>query len=119
MVEALLSNAAKHTPRGTHVTLSACVTHGRARIEVSDDGPGIPPEERSHIGDKFFRGGDVLTRDRGLGMGLALVKEVLAIQGSALNVETEPGVGSTFSFELEALSVEEAIQIEPASHPRS
>jgi signal transduction histidine kinase len=101
VVENLLSNAVKHTPEGTRVTLTATSRDGRATISVSDDGPGIPETELPHLGDRFFRGGDPATRHtRGTGLGLAFVREILRLHGTDLEIESEPGKGSRFWFEL-------------------
>lgn len=96
----LLSNAAKHTPEGTTVTVSGRATGQTVRIAVEDDGPGIAPDELIHIGERFFRGGDLNTRTRGLGLGLALVGEILELHGGSLAVDSQLGRGSRFSFEL-------------------
>jgi RNA polymerase sigma factor (sigma-70 family) len=101
VVENLLTNAAKYTPTGSRVRVSA-IGHGPdAVIAVTDDGPGIPPEETYHIGERFFRGGDPNTRaTRGTGLGLALVSEILDMHGTYLEVESELGIGSRFCFRL-------------------
>src|SRR6266540_2885983 len=77
VVENLLTNAAKYTPKGSRVRISA-IGHGPdAVIAVADDGPGIPPEDACHIGERFFRGGDPNTRaTRGTGLGLALASDL-------------------------------------------
>jgi signal transduction histidine kinase len=101
VVENLLSNAIKHTPEGTRVTLSARAENGRATISVSDEGPGIPASELPHLGTRFFRGGDSATRQtRGTGLGLAFAREILRLHGTDLEVTSEPGRGSQFSFKL-------------------
>jgi signal transduction histidine kinase len=101
VVENLLSNAVKHTPEGTSITLTAAAENGHATISVVDDGPGIPPWELPHLGDRFFRGGDASTRQtRGTGLGLAFVREILDLHGSELVIDSEPGRGSSFSFTL-------------------
>lgn len=100
VVENLLANAAKHTPPGTTVRLSVERVGEFAEVSVSDNGPGIPAEELAHVGDRFFRGGELNARTRGLGLGLALAKEILALHGTELGVQSEPGRGSTFSFRL-------------------
>jgi signal transduction histidine kinase len=101
VVENLLANAAKHTPPGTRVILSVRARRGDAVISVTDDGPGIPTEELKHIGDRFYRGSNTATyRIRGLGLGLALVSEVLELHGSELEVDSHVDQGSQFRFRL-------------------
>jgi RNA polymerase sigma factor (sigma-70 family) len=101
IVENLLSNAAKHTPAGTRVELSAGREGAEAIIAVRDDGPGIPPDELEHLGERFFRGGDTNTRStRGTGLGLALVSEILKLHGCDLEIQSERGLGSRFAFRL-------------------
>ena len=102
VVENLLSNAAKYTPPGSRILVSA--HEGGADdviVAVSDDGPGIPEKEIARIGERFFRGGDLNTRTtRGTGLGLAVVSEILELHGSRLEVESRVGAGSRFSFRL-------------------
>lgn len=101
VVENLLANAAKHTPPGTRVILSVRARSGDAVVSITDDGPGIPPGELKRVGDRFYRGMNTTTyRIRGLGLGLALVSEILDIHGSRLEVESEVGRGSRFRFRL-------------------
>lgn len=101
VVENLLTNAAKYTSPGSNVRVSAIGEGRDTVVAVEDDGPGIPPDELSHIGERFFRGGDPNTRStRGTGLGLALVSEILDLHGTYLEVESKPGTGSRFSFQL-------------------
>jgi RNA polymerase sigma factor (sigma-70 family) len=101
IVENLLSNAAKHTPAGSRIELTARRDGDQAVVQVSDDGPGIPADELKHLGERFFRGGDPNTRNtRGTGLGLALVREILALHDGRLEVESTVGVGSRFTFRL-------------------
>jgi K+-sensing histidine kinase KdpD len=100
VIENLLSNAAKHTPVGTQVLISARSEDGFAVVAVQDDGPGIPEEEVFHLGERFYRGGDLNARTKGLGLGLALSGEILELHASALEIETHLGMGSTFAFRL-------------------
>jgi RNA polymerase sigma factor (sigma-70 family) len=101
VVENLVANAAKYTPTGSHVRMSAIGDGPNAVVEVEDNGPGIPADEVAHIGERFFRGGDPNTRStRGTGLGLALVSEILDLHGAYLEVESEVGVGSRFRFRL-------------------
>jgi RNA polymerase sigma factor (sigma-70 family) len=101
VIENLLTNATKYTPGGSHIRVSAVGDGREVVIAVQDDGPGIPADELSHIGERFFRGGDENTRStRGTGLGLALVSEILDLHGTYLEVESTVGVGSRFSFQL-------------------
>ena len=101
VVENLLTNASKYTPPGSHVRISAISEGEDALVAVEDDGPGIPPDELCHIGERFFRGGDANTRStRGTGLGLALVSEILDLHGTYLEVESKPGIGTRLSFQL-------------------
>jgi len=101
VVENLLSNASKHTRPGTEVRLEAKAEADTALVSVVDDGPGISPDDLRHVGERFFRGGDPNTRTtRGTGLGLALAKEVLRLHGTDLEVQSEIGRGSRFSFRL-------------------
>jgi signal transduction histidine kinase len=83
----------------------------QASISVADQGPGIPRKELPHIGERFFRGGDPNTRrTRGTGLGLALVKEILRLHDSELEIESQLDEGSRFSFRL-ALGVRAGTRI--------
>jgi signal transduction histidine kinase/DNA-directed RNA polymerase specialized sigma24 family protein len=101
VVENLLTNAAKYAPSGSRVQISAISEGREAIVAVEDDGPGIPPDELCHIGERFFRGGSSNTRStRGTGLGLAVVSEILDLHGTYLEVESKLGIGSRFSFRL-------------------
>lgn len=96
----LVGNAVKHTPVGTCVRISADVRGSHVEVEVSDDGPGIAPEERPYILDQFFRGGPSTRRSSsGLGLGLTVADRVLVQHGSRLEV-LEGGGGARFRFRL-------------------
>jgi signal transduction histidine kinase len=106
IVENLLTNVAKHTPQGTRVELSAQACGDRVRIEMRDDGPGIDPGDLPHVLDRFFRGGAPTRRTTGgLGLGLALARQIVQAHGGDLEVESSPGVGSTFRFEVAGATV--------------
>ena len=101
VVENLLANASKHSNADAHVTVALQRDADDAVLSVADDGPGIAADDLQHLGERFFRGGDVLTRGtRGTGLGIAFALEVLQLHGSDLDVKTELGVGTTFSFRL-------------------
>jgi signal transduction histidine kinase len=106
IVENLLTNVAKHTPQGTRVELSAEACGDRVRIEMRDDGPGIDPGDLPHVLDRFFRGGAPTRRTTGgLGLGLALARQIVQAHGGDLEVDSSPGVGTTFRFEVAAATV--------------
>jgi signal transduction histidine kinase/HAMP domain-containing protein len=97
----LLSNAAKYTPRGGRICVSARACDGYVEIAVADSGPGVPPEERELVFEKFYRGGDALTRqEQGTGLGLTIVRSLVELQGGRVWVEDAPGGGARFVFTL-------------------
>lgn len=100
VIENLLANAAKHTAPGTHVRVSAASDRGQVTVTVADDGPGVSSDDAAHLGERFFRAGDLNTRPKGMGLGLAFVREILGMHGTDLEVETSPGEGCRFSFTL-------------------
>ncbi len=121
VMENLLSNAAKHTPPGTTVRVSGSSGEGVVTVAVADDGPGISPEDLRHLGERFYRGGDPNVRvTKGLGLGLALVREILELHGSVLEIQSVPGAGSRFAFGLlEADPGEPHVIRETEARPRS
>ncbi len=96
----LVGNAVKYTPAGGSVAISAERRGGVVRYSVTDNGPGVPPELRQAIFEKFFRRPGATTP--GAGLGLFIAKEIVEAHGGKIGVEGEPGAGSTFWFELPA-----------------
>jgi len=95
----LLDNALKYTPRGGRVALDARMEDGGVRIEVGDTGVGIPPEELPRVWDRLYRG-DRSRAERGLGLGLSLVKAIVTAHKGEVAVTSSPGRGSCFSLRL-------------------
>ena len=95
----LLDNALKYTPEGGRVTISATCAEGRAEVRVRDTGIGIPAEEQGRIWDRLYRG-DKSRSQRGLGLGLSVVKAVVQAHGGSASVVSEPGRGSEFTIIL-------------------
>jgi two-component system, NtrC family, sensor histidine kinase KinB len=93
-----ISNAVKHTKAGEEIVLRAKNVEGKVRFSVIDHGPGIPPQYQSKLFDRFFRvpGSEVT----GAGLGLAIAKEVVHAQGGTIGVNSTPGEGSEFYFDL-------------------
>lgn len=95
----LLSNAIKFTEKGGTVSLSLTSKGNSATVRVRDTGCGISGEVGTHMFDKFYQG-DTSHAARGNGLGLALVKRVIDITGSDISVESELGVGTTFTVKM-------------------
>jgi signal transduction histidine kinase/ActR/RegA family two-component response regulator len=96
----LLSNAVKFTPRSGEVTMAAKLHGGNLRVTVSDDGPGIPAEDRERIFEAFQQGGRGLTKEEGTGLGLTLCRRIVQLFGGEMWLESQVGSGSTFGFSV-------------------
>jgi two-component system phosphate regulon sensor histidine kinase PhoR len=99
----LVENALKYTESGGHVRLTAEKVPGGVRVAVVDDGIGIAAEDVDRVTERFFRVDRSRSRSEGgTGLGLSIVKHILEAHGVRLQVESQPGVGSTFAFTLPA-----------------
>jgi signal transduction histidine kinase len=97
----LLNNAIKYSPDGGEIRLAGRARDGALLISVQDHGVGIPPREVDKIFDRFHRvEGDLSRRVSGTGLGLAICRGLVEAHGGRVWVESEPGVGSTFTFTL-------------------
>ncbi|MCU1463872.1 MAG: putative two-component hybrid sensor and regulator, partial [Acidimicrobiales bacterium] len=97
----LLTNAAKYTPPGTEVVVALSRRGPKAVLTVTDRGPGIPASEQTQIFDRFYRVDNVATRAaRGVGIGLALVRELVGLLNGTVVCEDTPGGGTRFVVEL-------------------
>jgi len=94
----LVSNAVKVTPAGARIDISAEVTSRTVKFSVRDEGPGIAPEDQSHVFERYWRGSK--TTYRGHGLGLAIAKGIADAVGGHLSLISEVGRGSTFSFSV-------------------
>jgi heavy metal sensor kinase len=97
----LIDNAVKYTPAGGQVTVSARREGGAVRLEVRDTGTGISAHDLPRIWERLYRG-DQSRTERGLGLGLSLVRAIVTAHGGTVAVESEVGRGSTFVIELPA-----------------
>ncbi|MGB3299638.1 MAG: ATP-binding protein [Phormidesmis sp.] len=96
----LLSNALRHTSQG-EVKIQAYAQGGFVWVEVADTGSGISAEDLPHVFERFWRADR--SRDRasgGSGIGLAICRRLVALQGGQITAKSQPNVGSTFSFSL-------------------
>jgi heavy metal sensor kinase len=97
----LVDNAVKFSPREGSVRVSSSVNGEHARVTVSDEGPGIAPENRERIFERFFRADSSRTRSAGgSGLGLAIAHEIVTAHGGRLWVEERVPHGSVFHIEL-------------------
>ncbi|HET7760011.1 MAG TPA: ATP-binding protein [Gaiellaceae bacterium] len=97
----LLDNAVKYSPDGGEVVVSTVPSASTVRVEVSDEGVGIPASEQQAVFEKFYRG-DPQHRavPSGTGLGLYVCRELVRRMGGTIGVRSEPGTGSTFWFDL-------------------
>lgn len=92
----LLSNAVKFTPPGGTITVTIEVSNGRLTIQVDDTGPGIPKEEREKIFQPFYRGMHGRRIVQGMGLGLSIVRDIVAAHGGGIEMQEKTGTGSRF-----------------------
>ncbi len=100
VLDNLLDNALKYTPKGGLITVAVRPVNGQVEVRVTDTGPGIPPEYRERIFDRFTRVPGSEGRRRGLGWGLAFCRSVIEAHGGRIWLESEVGQGSTFAFTI-------------------
>ncbi len=96
----LLDNALRHTRRGQRVTIGARASRGGfAELYVSDEGEGIPASDLPHVFDRFYRSKDEAS-GTGVGLGLAISREIVRAHGGEIRAEPARGGGTTFVFTL-------------------
>ena len=102
VVDNLLENAIRHTPDGGHVEITAELGRpSTARVTVADSGEGIPPDDLPNVFDRFYRADPSRARATGgAGLGLTIAKQLVEVHGGTMHVESVPGEGSRFVFEL-------------------
>jgi signal transduction histidine kinase len=97
----LVDNAVKYTPSGGSVRIAVTHEAGSALVTVSDTGIGIPPDDLPRIWERLYRA-DRSRTERGLGLGLSLVKAYVQAHGGTVEATSQPGGGSTFTVRLPA-----------------
>jgi signal transduction histidine kinase len=97
VVANLLDNAVRLAPAGSRIRLATGSEGNRAWIAVTDEGPGISPEDQGHVFDRFWRADKARSRsDGGTGLGLAIVRQVVESHGGEVRLHSKVGVGSSF-----------------------
>jgi signal transduction histidine kinase len=97
----LLSNAAKFVPAvGGSIVLRVLLDAQGATLEVQDNGPGVPAEQRALVFEKFRQGGDAANRPQGTGLGLPISRQIVEHHGGQLMLRPDNGQGACFAFTL-------------------
>jgi K+-sensing histidine kinase KdpD len=97
----VVENAAKYSPRGSRILVGGRLDGNQLLISVTDEGPGIVPEEMDRIFDNLYRSNvPNIQSNRETGMGLAIARGMIEAHGGKIRVESSPGHGATFIFEL-------------------
>ncbi len=97
----LLSNAAKFVPAGSgRVTVTLTADPRAARVEVQDNGPGVPLDQQQLVFEKFRQGGEATNRPQGTGLGLPISRQIVEHFGGRMWLRSAPGQGACFGFEL-------------------
>lgn len=90
----LLDNAIKNSPAKGEVIINGCRSNtGIIELHVIDDGPGIPPEQLPFVFDRFYQAGGIRT---GVGLGLAIAREIITAHGGTIKADSAPGAGTEF-----------------------
>jgi two-component system sensor histidine kinase SenX3 len=111
-VHNLISNAVQYSPDGSRVGIGVSVENGVVEISVTDQGVGIPEDERDRVFERFFRVDTARSRNTGgSGLGLAIVKHVVQNHGGDVRVWSQQGRGSTFTIRLPEACHETAAQL--------
>ncbi len=94
----LLENAARYSPADREILVLARVEQDGLRVSVSDDGPGLDPDELDHLFERFYRGRSARQATFGTGMGLSITRGLLAAVGGRVWAENVPGAGARFTL---------------------
>lgn len=103
VLQNLLDNAFKFTPVGGTITIHLSETNAGVKVAVTDTGIGISPEDLIHIFERYKQVQARFPESKGMGIGLAIVKKILELHQSAIEVSSVPGEGTSFNFELQSV----------------
>src|SRR5262249_18421056 len=101
----LIENAAKYSPRGSTIDLSARREGDQLVFAVADRGPGVPMEERERIFEPFYRRSGGAPDVGGVGLGLSIARGIAVAEGGSVSVSDRTGGGSVFALRVPALAV--------------
>lgn len=100
-LENLIDNAIRYSNKGGHVRVAVAERADAVRLSVTDDGPGIPADERANVFDRFYRLDKSRSGDReGGGLGLAITRRIAEAHGGRVDLESQVGIGSTFTISI-------------------
>ena len=102
VISNLLGNALRYTPSGGTIKVSARSSDGATRLEIADSGPGIPPEMKDYIFERFVQYGSDGAEKGSAGLGLSIVKEIVEAHGGRIFVESNNSHGSKFIVDIPA-----------------
>lgn len=97
-VMSLAHNAVQHTTEGDRIDLGSDLRDGRARLWVSDSGPGVAPGDAARIFERFARAEGARRRSDGAGLGLSIVRTIAEAHGGRVELDSEPGHGARFTI---------------------
>ncbi|MBV9501862.1 MAG: HAMP domain-containing histidine kinase, partial [Acidobacteriaceae bacterium] len=100
VVSNLIANALRYTPNGGGILVSLSETASGARLRISDTGPGIPPQVREHLFERFAQWNVNGSESGAAGLGLAIAKEIVDAHGGRIFVDSELGQGTCFTVDL-------------------